>query len=339
MTKPRGPYTCLYREIWNNEKFWGMSETAQLIYIHILSTPMGNGLGCYKAGIEALAEDKRMASEAFRKAFQEVLAKGFVEYDEIHRVLWIPKYIEKNPPGNPNVLKSWARIYSTLPDCELKAKCYLEVKAFSEGSARAKPEAWTEAFTGAFGAPPKGFAKGFAEGLPKALPKESGNMALSLSSSYSGEGGENAPACDQDLKDENESERSSVPPKPDPTVQGAQGTHIDGEASVILMALREEFGDRLGDVREATIAKLCNDLAGEAYAMIDPSDEIRNAAEWERNAPPSKKKKNAGIPAFIRKWCARSQKDLAGNPHSQPAAVPRKEPKYMGPERDYFDDE
>ncbi|MEA3225038.1 MAG: hypothetical protein U9Q07_03745 [Planctomycetota bacterium] len=132
-----------------------------------------------------------MASKAYRKAFGEVLGKGLVEYNERHRVLWIPKYIERNEPGNPNVLKSWWRIFSLLPDCDLKAKCYQAIKAFAEAKSKA-------------------FAKAFMEAFPKDYPKESGNMALSpsLSPSLSLSLSESlaltekaAPARDQDQKD------------------------------------------------------------------------------------------------------------------------------------------
>lgn len=160
----KSPYTCIYREIWNKEKFWGMSDSAQLVYVHLISSPLGNGIGCYKAGLEMLAEDKRMTSKAYRKAFGEVLSKALVEYNDMHRVIWIPKYIDRNEPGNPNVLKSWGRVFAVLPDCDLKGKCYHAIKAFAEGKSEA-------------------FAKAFGEAFPKAYAKESGNMALSPSPS------------------------------------------------------------------------------------------------------------------------------------------------------------
>jgi hypothetical protein len=44
MSMLRDPYTCLYRRIWHDEKFWLRSELGQRIYIYILSCPMGNGM-------------------------------------------------------------------------------------------------------------------------------------------------------------------------------------------------------------------------------------------------------------------------------------------------------
>jgi len=153
MTLPRGPYTCLYREIWNDEKFWRRSELGQRIYFYIISTPLGNGLGCFRAGLAAMAEDLRMTVKRFREGFDEGFAESFGEplylYDECHKVVFIPKYFIRNPPNNPNGIKSLGKAFVQIPDCDLKVQCYRMVKSFIEP----KGESFTESFEESFREP------------------------------------------------------------------------------------------------------------------------------------------------------------------------------------------
>jgi len=107
-----------------------------------MSTPFG----LFKAGVAALAEEKRWPVERYLKAFQEALVKGFAKYDERRLVVFIPKFIDYNPPASPNVLISWGKVFDEIPDCCLKHECCQKVKALAEG----KDEAFLKAFTKAF---------------------------------------------------------------------------------------------------------------------------------------------------------------------------------------------
>lgn len=147
----RGPYTCLYREVWNDERFWSRSEIGRLVYLYILSSPLGNGLGCYKAGIASMVEDSRIAEKRFREGFAEGLRESFpgplFKYDEHARVVLVTKYLERNAPNNPNGIKALGKAFITIPDCALKVECYQMVKRFVESKGESFRESFLESFT------------------------------------------------------------------------------------------------------------------------------------------------------------------------------------------------
>jgi len=118
------PYTCLYREVWDDQKFYSLSEVGKLVYFYVLSTPLGNGLGCFKAGKAAMIEESRMLPERFEEGFTEGLQQQLFAYDGGARVLLIPKYFERNAPANPNGIKALAKEFVRIPCCELKRQCY-----------------------------------------------------------------------------------------------------------------------------------------------------------------------------------------------------------------------
>lgn len=145
----RPPYTCIYREIWNDEKFYSSSVSGMLVYFYILTCPLGNGLGCFKGGIAGMEEDSRINSKPFREGFREGLDKGLFEYDNSSRVILVPKYFERNPPSNPNGIKALSKEFVRIPNCELKLKCYHIVRGWVE----LKKESFAEPFKELFDEP------------------------------------------------------------------------------------------------------------------------------------------------------------------------------------------
>lgn len=169
----RAPYTCLYREIWDDERFWSMSEIGKLIYFYVLSTPMGNGLGCFRAGLAAMIEEARLLPERFLEGFQEGLAKGLFHYDEHSRVLLIPKYFGRNPPSNPNGIKALSKEYVRIPDCKLKRECFLIVAEFVAKKSEPFKEPFNEGFKEPLLEPPgRGRGRGRGKESPSPSCKE-----------------------------------------------------------------------------------------------------------------------------------------------------------------------
>lgn len=156
------PYTCLYRGIWDDPKFYQLSPMGKLIYLYLISAPTGNGLGCFKLAKSTMIDDLRMNTEQFgerfterfQNGFQECLQFGLLKYDEQTRVILLPTYIKRNPPHNPNVIKGLGKSFARIPNCELKAECFHIVKDFCDS----KHETVRERFQ-------KSFGKSFAEPL------------------------------------------------------------------------------------------------------------------------------------------------------------------------------
>lgn len=139
-------YRSIHCLIWNDDKFPFATDQCQLVFFHILTTPMSTPFGLYKASVEALAAEKRWDVKAYRKAFEEAFRAGFVKYDERAQVILIPNFLKYNPPNNPNVLKAWANIYEEIPKSPLKDEFFQSLKAFledlGEGFDKAFAKAW-----------------------------------------------------------------------------------------------------------------------------------------------------------------------------------------------------
>jgi hypothetical protein len=118
----------------------------KLMYFYVLTTPLGNGVGCFKAGIAGMVEESRINGETFRQTFDGCLAKGLFEYDEHNRVLLIPKYFERNPPANQNGVKAVSKHYVRIPWSPLKLKCYHIVREWCEKKGGTFPQTFLETF-------------------------------------------------------------------------------------------------------------------------------------------------------------------------------------------------
>ncbi len=139
-------YRVVYCLIWNDDKFPFVSDDCQLVTFHILTTPYSSPFGCYKASMEALASEKRWDIAKYRKAFKEGSRAGFYEYDEKHQMVFIPSFLKYNPPNNPNVLKSWGKVFNELPNSKLKNKCLKALTDLVEGFGEAFTKAFQEGF-------------------------------------------------------------------------------------------------------------------------------------------------------------------------------------------------
>jgi len=129
-----------------------------------------------------MAEELGWGVEAFDKAFAEVFTQGMVKADFSARLVWIPKAIKHNPPGNPNIVKSWGTEFDLLPECDLKRDVFEAMKA----SIHALGEPFGKAFDQAFRKPS---AKGLANQEQEQEPKQEHKQGEDPSSSGQGQDG------------------------------------------------------------------------------------------------------------------------------------------------------
>lgn len=136
--------------IWNDDKFPFLPERAKLIFFHLLTTPLSTPFGCYKAGVNTLAEDSRIDPKEYREGFDILFQKGLICYDEKALVVLLPNFLRYNPPANPNVVKNWEKVLREVPNCDLKSQCIKDLEGFctakSEGFAKAFRECFLEPF-------------------------------------------------------------------------------------------------------------------------------------------------------------------------------------------------
>jgi len=166
------PSEGIYRRVtvrmYGDERFTRLSPlqpSGQALWLYLLTGPHTGPIpGVFVAGRAALAETLAWDSEAFAKAFAEVLAEGLVLFDEKTRLCFIPNAIRHNAPPNPNVVKSWRAHWLLLPECPMREQIREHIlTALTEVS-----EAFGKAFEEACG---KTFVKASGKTLPKTSPK------------------------------------------------------------------------------------------------------------------------------------------------------------------------
>jgi hypothetical protein len=61
-----------------------------------------------------------IGTTCFKKAFKKAIDCGFVQYDQDARLVYLPSFLEYNPPLSRNALKSWKKIFDELPKSKLQ---------------------------------------------------------------------------------------------------------------------------------------------------------------------------------------------------------------------------
>ncbi|MFA4971234.1 MAG: hypothetical protein WC683_01390 [bacterium] len=159
-------YRTVHCLLWNDDKFPFASDDCQLVFLHLLTTPLSSPFGLYKASLEALAAEKRWPFDRYIAAFREAEAQGFALYDEHAQVVLLPHFLRYNTPNSLNALKSWARAFDELPSSPLKGSFFHLLEALCEGLS----PAFLKAFRKAFRMPSGCHARCLLDGIPDGIP-------------------------------------------------------------------------------------------------------------------------------------------------------------------------
>lgn len=159
--------------VWTDGKFQALSPAppnGQTLWLYLLSGPRTTIIpGAVVAREAVLADDLGWKLEAFRETLGEALREGLIEVDRKGGLILLKRALldrhgdprESARPESPNVIKSWAKAWPEIPDCELKNVLLQRLGAFAE--------ALGPAFA-------KAFSEGFAKALAKASPHPSPNQ-------------------------------------------------------------------------------------------------------------------------------------------------------------------
>jgi uncharacterized phage protein (TIGR02220 family) len=130
-------YRTIHCKLWNDDKFPFVSTNCQLVFFHLLTTPLSTPFGFFKASINALCDEQRSLREGYREGFREGLTEGFFKYDNRAFLVLIPRYLRYNPPQSINVLRSWMGIYQELPSGNLNNEFLSILRLTCEGISKA----------------------------------------------------------------------------------------------------------------------------------------------------------------------------------------------------------
>jgi hypothetical protein len=186
-------YRKIDPRIWNDARFWVLSDAAKLIFLLLLTHPHMTALGAMRVTLAGLAAELGWLERRFRRAFGEIIRLGMVRHDEQAALIWLPNFLKYNAPENPNVVRSWQASLDLLPECGLKDALMHACRCLVER-----------------------LPKGFAEGLPEPFRKGMANQEQ-----------------EQEPEPEQEQEQSSPPPTPstEEVVVGASTSVRDNPAA------------------------------------------------------------------------------------------------------------
>lgn len=140
-------YRKLDPELWDDERFIALSDTAKLVWLALITGPQTGALpGLQIADHLVLASTLRKEPEPVRAALAEIEAAGMCEVDSRLRLIRMPKAPRRNLPANENVLRSWWNAWRSMPSSPLKTRHLESVK---EAISLCKPwafTAWKETF-------------------------------------------------------------------------------------------------------------------------------------------------------------------------------------------------
>jgi hypothetical protein len=157
-------YRRVETRVWADAAFKSFSAAqpnAQTLWLYLLCGPRTTIFpGLIVGREEVMASDLGWEIESFRKALAEASAKDRAKLDRRSGLVVLQRALfdssgdprESAKPGNPNILKSWAKEWDQIPECRLKDEYLKDLKSFSE----ALGEAFTKAFNQALG---KAYAK------------------------------------------------------------------------------------------------------------------------------------------------------------------------------------
>jgi hypothetical protein len=75
-------YRKIDPRIWNDARFWVLSDAAKLIFLLLLTHPHMTALGAMRATLAGLAAELGWLERRFRCAFGKIIRLGMVRHDE-----------------------------------------------------------------------------------------------------------------------------------------------------------------------------------------------------------------------------------------------------------------
>jgi hypothetical protein len=109
-------YGKVFTKIWESADFRALSEDGRSLVLYLLTCQHGTIAGVFRVPDGYACEDLQWTSERVSEGFANVAAKGFATRCEVTKWVWVSKFLEWNPPENPNQRKAAAKIAQGVPD-------------------------------------------------------------------------------------------------------------------------------------------------------------------------------------------------------------------------------
>lgn len=108
-------YGKVFSAIWESSDFRALDEDGRSLVLYLLTCQHGTIAGVFRVPDGYASEDLQWSSERVAQGFAKLAAKGFANRCEATKWVWVRKYLEWNPPENPNQRKAAAKIAQSIP--------------------------------------------------------------------------------------------------------------------------------------------------------------------------------------------------------------------------------
>lgn len=159
-----GRYRRVHSNSWLQSDVRSLNDAEKVVWFYCITGLQSTSVGVYRISSAVAVEEigGGITAEDFDSRFAVVREAMGWRYDPEVRLLWMPEWLERNPPQSPNVTKSWRKLLNGLPECELKYEATEAAFRFL----RDERFNFHEDFRKAFGSLPKDFLG--AKAKPKA---------------------------------------------------------------------------------------------------------------------------------------------------------------------------
>ena len=114
-------YRKIYPSMWTDERVYNLESLDKLV-LSYLFTGQANRIGLYFISIGKAAEETGMEISDFKSRMKNVVKVMGWEYDEVNRVVWIPKWWRYNSPATSKNLIGNLKDFHDLPKTSLRDK-------------------------------------------------------------------------------------------------------------------------------------------------------------------------------------------------------------------------
>jgi hypothetical protein len=111
-----GKWTRIYASLWRDMKIAGLSDKAFILFPYLFSCDHRTRIGVFYLPLPFIMGDLPMFQtvEQTSDVINELSVKGFLQYDYEHELIYLPKFIKRNPLKNASHAKSALNEIATL---------------------------------------------------------------------------------------------------------------------------------------------------------------------------------------------------------------------------------
>jgi hypothetical protein len=111
-------YGKVFCALWSSTDFRSLDEDGRNLVLYLLTCPHTTIAGAFRLPDGYITEDLQWSKERVQEGFRDLQDKGFATRCPITQWVWIKKFLQWNPPENPNQWKAVHKSAAQIPkDC------------------------------------------------------------------------------------------------------------------------------------------------------------------------------------------------------------------------------